>query len=95
MGERAITLRQNTEITPCPKCGNNTRFKARSQQVAEDGCEIWVECRCGFDPTAGNTDQRVEDVWGSLDQATVRAALYYSWNDPIALQAAIQGESRE
>lgn len=86
MIQRVVTLRENACITPCPKCGNNSLFTARSQQVGEDICEVWVACQCGYDPTKGNTDHRVEDIWGSLDQDTVMCALLNSWNYPLAQQ---------
>lgn len=49
----------------------------------EDGCEIWAECKCGYDPTQENTGYRVEDVWGSLNDGNCKDAVEYSWNDII------------
>jgi len=71
------------DIQPCPKCGNKIEFVAKSNQVAEDCCEVWVVCVCGFDPTAENTNARVEDIWGSLDESTIICALDASWNEII------------
>ena len=79
MGQRRFITPPNNQITPCPKCGNNREFTARSMQVAEDYCEIWLECSCGFDPTAENTMLRVEDVWGSLDDDNIHF-LIAEWN---------------
>lgn len=79
---RNIELIENTQITPCPLCGNNTKFKAYSNQVAEDCCNVWVECECGYDPTAGKTEYRYEDVWGGTGDTMVLMALW-CWNDII------------
>lgn len=65
-------------VRPCPKCGQWTCFNVESMQVAEDLCEVWVECICGHDPHGFG--EKLEDVWGSLDEQTVRAAIG-CWND--------------
>lgn len=80
MGKRAISL--NGDAAPCPKCANTRKFVAHSQQVCEDGCEVWVVCKCGFDPTAEQTGHRVEDVWGTLDAANINTALSV-WEDLV------------
>jgi len=72
-------LKDNDFVVKCPKCGNNTKFKARSQQVAEDNCEVWVECDCGYDPTDEKIGYRYEDVWGGVHEDNVRMALE-CWN---------------
>lgn len=82
MGNRKFTIKPNETIAKCPKCGNNTEFTAHSEQVCEDGCEIWVECSCGYDPTSVSYGFRLEDVWGSIDEGTILAALDI-WNDVI------------
>lgn len=79
---REIKLKENTAVTPCPKCSNNRKFKAHSHYCAEDCCNVWVECNCGFDPTKFNTDYRFEDVWGGTDDTNCLAALY-CWNDAV------------
>ena len=79
---RKIKLMENTDYTPCPKCGNNREFTAYSAQVAEDGCDVWVVCKCGYDPTAGEIGSRYEDVWGGTDNGNVVMALE-CWNDAI------------
>ena len=73
----------NDEITPCPKCGNNTEFIAHSTQVAVDSCEVWVVCKCGYDPTEFNGLYQYEDVGGGTDDGNCRVALD-CWNDAIA-----------
>ncbi len=46
----------------CPECGND-KLRARSVQVCEDGCEMWVECAvCGYDPA--ESGDHVETVMG-------------------------------
>ena len=80
---RVVRLRENTRITHCPKCGNNTIFKAFSSQCAEDACEVWVECECGYDPTFGRSEYRFEDVRGGTSPDNVEIALGV-WNDLIA-----------
>lgn len=84
MGQRRFVAPPNNQITPCPKCGQNRDFFAKAMQVAEDYCEVWIECKCGFDPTELNTGYRVEDVWGSLDDGNIHCAISASWNDAIA-----------
>lgn len=80
---RKVHLRENDIVTWCPKCGNNTTFTAHSSQIAEDCCEVWVECVCGYDPTSDKTSYRLEDVWGGTCEENVRAALD-CWNEAIA-----------
>ena len=76
------TLSNEEWITECPECGNKTRFNTRSRQVSEDFCEVWVECICGYDPTAGNTETRYQDPWGGVHEDNVQVALK-RWNDAI------------
>lgn len=83
MGSRMIRLVSNEDTPKCPKCGNNTVFKIRSEQVAEDNCDVWVVCKCGYDPTKSNTLNRMEDVWGSLDDDTCLDAVQFTWSDII------------
>lgn len=73
---------------PCPSCGNTIRFIGRSQQVMEDLCEVWIECKCGHDPTQGNSGDRMESVWGSLDKQTLGIALDGTWNRMIEVPAS-------
>jgi len=79
---RRIQLKENDEIERCPKCDNNTEFIAYSKQVAEDVCNVWMVCKCGYDPTAENTLLRYEDVWGGVDKENCLMALE-CWNDAI------------
>jgi hypothetical protein len=89
MGSKKFTAGPNTSIAECPKCKNNTEFVARSEQVMEDGCEIWIVCKCGYDPTAEKTGSRMEDVWGSLGKGEILCALDCTWNEPILEQFPI------
>lgn len=75
-------LKDNNLVVKCPKCGNNTIFKAHSQQMSEDCCEVWVECKCGYDPTAEKNRCRFEDVYGGVYEDNVRVALE-CWNETI------------
>jgi hypothetical protein len=84
MGERKFNLNKNESIEKCPNCGNNTEFVAHSMQVAEDCCDVWIVCKCGFDPTENKIGHRLEDVWGSLGRETILMALEV-WNDEILL----------
>lgn len=83
MGQKKFNLNENTQIEPCPKCGNNTEFTAHSQQVSEDCCEIWVQCKCGHDPSSEIYGSRMEDVWGSLGKEEIICALDCTWNELI------------
>lgn len=83
---REFKVAEPGRVFPCPRCGNDTRFRAHSMQVAEDCCEVWVECVCGYDPTENETGGRLEDVWGSLDKDTIRAALGL-WDEYVEPQA--------
>jgi len=86
MSSRKVKYKENKYIEPCPKCGNNTEFTVRSEQVCEDGCEIWAVCKCGYDPTSyeeSGSGYRVEDVWGGCSDDHCQDAITYSWNDPI------------
>lgn len=70
-------LHEGHSFSACPNCGNARDFVAYSGRVAEDCCEVWVECgRCKHDPTREHTDYRLEDVWGSLDPQTIQAAMH-------------------
>jgi len=75
-------LKENNLVIKCPNCGNNTKFIAHSQQVSEDCCEVWIECKCGYDPTSEKIGTRYEDVWGGVHESNVRIAIE-CWNDAI------------
>jgi hypothetical protein len=86
MSSRKIKYKPNTYIKSCPKCGNNTEFTIRSEQVYEDGCEIWAICKCGYDPTSYEymgSSYRVEDVWGGCGDDNCQDAITHSWNGSI------------
>ena len=78
MMEKALHPKAQAHLRPCPKCGRRNMLVARSEQVREDGCEVWVECsRCKFDPGADNMEH-VETVWG-MEEWAVGAAME-TWN---------------
>lgn len=83
---RDFVLNPNKAVAPCPKCGNNTAFTAHSERVAEDCCEVWVVCTCGYDPTAENTGERLEDVMGGTGIDNILDAIS-CWNTAL-VQAA-------
>ena len=78
--QRNAKINENNFITPCPKCGNNTKFTFVSEKVAEDCCEVWMKCICGFDPTKENTGNRMEDVWGDLSEENCKVIIINCWN---------------
>lgn len=79
MTSRKIKIKENESIPACPKCGNRTEFVVKSQQVMEDGCEIWAECKCGYDATEGDWKERIEDVWGGVDDNNCLDAINTTW----------------
>lgn len=80
---RKVTFKPNKLVHPCPKCGNNTVFTVYSQQVSEYCCDIWIVCKCGFDPTEEDTGNRLEDVWGGTHDDNVYNAVNLVWNDLV------------
>lgn len=82
MSSRFFRIPVNNEIHHCPKCGQNTSFTAKSDYCAEDCCEVWVECKCGFDPTAEHGLYRFEDAMGGCTKENIRMALS-CWNDVV------------
>lgn len=83
MSSRRIKLKANESVAKCPKCGNNTDFTIYSDYCAEDCCEVWAECKCGYNPTANDTSNRLEDVWGGCDDNNCLDAIRFSWTDVI------------
>jgi hypothetical protein len=80
---RKIKINPNPNVRHCPKCGNNTEFEVFSQQVAEDYCNIWAQCICGYDPTDGDSGNRIEDVWGGCSDENCLWAIDVTWNGII------------
>jgi len=83
--KREFYHRTGKGVEACPDCKNRQRFIGLSQQVAEDLCEVWVRCICGYDATQGR--DRMEDVMGSLDSANLVCALENCWNEPLRRRA--------
>jgi len=82
---RTLRFQRSSNIALCPKCGNKTEFKFHSQQVSEDCCEVWAECKCGYDPTSydqAGSLYRLEDTMGGCDDDNCFAAIG-CWNDAI------------
>jgi len=74
---RKIKLKSGAE--PCPECGNASEFTIHSQQVAEDGCEVYAVCKCGYRPRGAE----YEDVWGGTGDDNCAMAMM-CWNDAVA-----------
>lgn len=74
---RAIVIDRTDRwrVARCPACRNRVDFRIHSNQVAEDGCEIWAECQCGYDPTFDRSGERVESVMGVIEEPDVTNAL--------------------
>lgn len=87
MSVRRILLRKEAHVEACPRCGNRREFTVHSEQVAEDCCEIWVQCVCGYSHAS---DDRLEDVWGGTGDDQVMAALT-CWNEAIGDQRQQSG----
>jgi len=90
MSVRILVLKKNDSVFDCPKCGGNENFTIHSEQVCEDGCEVWAVCKCGYDPTAwdeAGSGHRIESVMGGLSNEDCLDALTFSWN-PAVLEVA-------
>lgn len=79
MTQRKVAFKPASDICPCPECGNKTIFTIKSEQVAEDYCNLWAECICGY---THDSDYMFEDVWGGVDNDNVMIAIK-CWNDAI------------
>lgn len=76
MSERRVKFTENHSVVPCKKCGNKTEFTIISRQFAEDCCEVWAQCKCGYEHASQN---RFEDVWGGVNDGNVMRAID-CWN---------------
>lgn len=98
MTQRKVKYKPNDVISKCPKCDNNTEFTIKSDYCAEDCCEIWAVCKCGYDPTQeeGYSGYRLEDVWGGVSDDNCQDALTLSWNETInSIQAKSQAQIKK
>jgi hypothetical protein len=73
---------KNGGIEPCPQCGNALEFVGIAERCAEDCCNCWIECKCGYDATAADHGERLEDVWGEISKDTLPAMIQI-WNELI------------
>jgi hypothetical protein len=92
MNSRRVKFKEGDYIKKCPKCGNNTEFTVKSDYCAEDCCEIWVNCKCGYDPTAEKHALRIEDVWGGVNDDNCKAAIEVSWNEALEYHSLNQSK---
>lgn len=93
MADRRLQLAANDRVRPCPRCENNTAFLLRSERCAEDLCETFVVCSCGFEPT-GPMGDRYENVWGEIDNSAALVALD-CWNEAINRSTAKRSKHSE
>jgi len=89
MTTRKIKCKEGADVEPCPKCGNKTEFTIHSDYCAEDCCEVWAVCKCGYETQDG---ERFEDVWGGCDDNNCVAAMA-CWN--AAIQTAEHGKAED
>ena len=82
MSKRKFKINNPKLAESCPKCQNSTEFEVVNRQFSEDCCEIYLECKCGFDPTFDDTSSRFEDVWGGLGEDEIIMALAV-WNELV------------
>jgi hypothetical protein len=76
--QKIISKKIVQNIKPC-KCGNANDFDIVSQQVCEDGCEIFLQCgACNHDPC--NLAEHIESVMGGINPWTVTMAID-AWNE--------------
>lgn len=88
--EKKFRLSENDRIIPCPDCGNNTDFRIKSRTSGEDCHDIWIECQCGYDPTADDEGFRLEDVICDLGSFNQYRALLVAWNEPLMEEEQIE-----
>lgn len=81
MGKRAIKLKPNKRVPPCPECGNKSDFIIHSDFGGQDTCDIYAVCKCGYKPSSSG--EEIEDVWGSLDDDLCLEAISITWIGPI------------
>lgn len=86
---RKIKLNPDAEFKAmaCPQCKNTLEFTIHSEQVCEDGCEVWAVCKCGFDPSEKDTGYRMESVMGGCSDENCIDAID-CWNYAIRDQSA-------
>jgi len=91
MTTRKVKYKSNETILKCPKCGNNTEFEIVSDYCAEDCCEIYAVCKCGYDPTQEPSamGNRLEDVWGGCSDENCKDAILVSWNETLELNQSV------
>lgn len=85
MDNHNLVLHDNTIVTPCPECGNNTKYHASTETHSEEGqkvTDVFVACVCGYDPTFFMLP-RHRLVDGDSDETSVERALE-KWNQAIS-----------
>lgn len=87
MGSKLFHFKPEAHVAPCPTCSNAKDFYLVSEQVAEDGCEVFLRCVCGTQPQG---DYALEDVWGELSPENAIAAKA-EWNEWRKKALAVAG----
>lgn len=86
MKSHNLILHNNSVVTPCPGCRNNTEFNAVASLCCDEPhviYEIHVECICGYDPTALlGEGYRHQNEPGEPEESSVEQALA-TWNIAI------------
>lgn len=82
MQKHKVSINSNSEVCPCTSCGNNTTFFVNKHLLFPGTYELWIECSCGYDPTAKNTGFREECSDSNLTKGAIRNA-FRRWNQLI------------
>jgi hypothetical protein len=68
-----------SRLKSCPECGTNANLVLLSERSSEETVDVWIACKCGYDPTSDNPGNRIETVMGVNEMFAYYAAL--DWND--------------
>lgn len=81
--QRNLTLNASGKVSACPECGNDREFRLKSTSLFDGLYSVWMECRCGFDPTAEFRGVRAECTHPTLDRSCAKSCLRV-WNLAMA-----------
>lgn len=83
MIEHNLVLHENSVVTPCPKCKNNSDFHAKADEIFTDQYEIYLVCVCGYDPTYRlGAGYRYQNEPGEPEETSIEEALK-TWNQAV------------
>jgi hypothetical protein len=77
MAQRQLQFKPEADVSPCPTCGNTSRFAIVAERAAEDCCDVYLRCVCGECP---DSEHAIEDVWGDTSPAMAACAIQ-PWNE--------------